>query len=139
MANCITFRDFLLSQTTVVGKRNPNTVVDSVNQRYKIDKSSGTRTDEIDGYNVVINAAHGKLQTVKLPLDVAETVEKIADAIRNSKVVTINFGIPSTLRGRCYAMIRNGELLSGVSCTASEINIVSIDEMDDFDDADIEL
>jgi len=58
------------------------------------------------------------------------------DALKQQKVVTVNFGNPSSLRGKCYAMMNNGVLLQGVSCTATELNIVSIEEpeFEDFDD-----
>ena len=135
MANSIRFRDFTLNQTNVTGRRNPNVVVDAVTPRYKIDKETQQRTNEVDGVNVDIIAAHSMIQTVKLPLDAKATCDKIAEALRKNQIVTVNFGTPSTLRGKCYAMLRNGQLFQGVSCTASEINIVSVeDDIDEMDD-----
>ena len=132
----ISFRDFELNQTTITGRRNPNVTVDAVRMRNKIDPETRQRTDEIEG-TVVDIVARGKIQSVKLPLDTKATVEKIAEALKEHKVVTVNFGeTASTLRGRCYAMYQNNQMIQGVSCTATELNIVSIEEpeFEDFDD-----
>lgn len=138
----LTFRDFSLNQTTILGRRTASVTVDSVAYRYKRDPETRKPTSEMEGVNVDIIAARGKCQTVKLPITCKDTVEKISEALRNEKIVKVNFGESgSTLRGRCYAMYANGQLLSGVSCTATEINIVAIEEPeDDLDDiiADIE-
>lgn len=133
-------RDITLNQTALTGKRKPTVTVTEARTRYKIDPETNSRTEEIDGYSVDIIAVHGKLQTVKLPVDTKSTVEKIQTAIKDNQIVTADFGTPSTLRGKCYAMIRNGQLLSGISCTADTINIVKIeDELDDFADDDIDM
>lgn len=135
----IGIRDYELTQTTITGRRNPNVTVEAVHNRLKRDPKTQQPTSELDGVNVDIIAVKGKSQTVKLPLSCKETTDKIAEALRNNKVVKVNFGEKSsTLRGRGYAMLRNGQLLQGVSCTAAEINIVSIEDLlvDDFDDID---
>ena len=135
----IGFRDFELNQTTLTGRRNTYVTVDAVHDRFKRDPETRKATEELDGVNVDIVAAKGKSQTVKLPLDCKATTDKIAEALRNNKVVKVNFGEKgSTLRGKCYAMNVNGQLLSGVSCTAQEINIVAIEDLldDSFDDID---
>lgn len=132
----ISFRDFELNQTTITGKRNPNVTVDAVRMRNKIDPETRQRTDEIEG-TVVDIVARGKIQSVKLPLDTKATVEKIAEALKEHKIVTVNFGeTASTLRGRCYAMYQNNQMIQGISCTATELNIVGIEdqEVEDFDD-----
>lgn len=132
----ISFRDFELNQTTITGRRNPNVTVDAVRMRNKIDPETRQRTDEIEG-TVVDIVARGKIQSVKLPLDTKVTVEKIAEALKEHKIVTVNFGeTASTLRGRCYAMYQNNQMIQGISCTATELNIVSIEDqdVDDFDD-----
>ena len=140
-SSSIRFRDFVLNQTNITGKRNPKVIVDAVSVRYKIDKETQQRTQEVEGMNVDIIAAHSMVQTVKLPLSCKETCDKIAEALRSNKIVTVNFGTPSTLRGKCYAMLRSGQLFQGVSCTAEEINIVSIeDDVDETDfDEDIDI
>jgi len=132
----IGFRDFILNQTTLTGKRSPNASVESIHIRFKRDENQQV-TNEPDGVNVDIVAAKGKIQTVKMPLSVKETTDKIAEALADHKLVTVNFGEKaSTLKGRCYAMYRNGQLLAGVSCEATEINIVSVEDLveDNFDD-----
>ena len=134
----ITFRDFELNHTTITGRRNPVVTVDAVRMRYKIDSVTRQLTNELEGTAVDIIGARGKIQTVKLPLSTKENVDKIAQALKENKVVKANFGNPSTLRGRCYAMLSNGQLLQGVSCTASELNIISFDEPE-FDDFDIDI
>jgi hypothetical protein len=136
---CITFRDFILNMTTLTGRRsNTQTVLDA-RIRNKIDPTTHQRTDEVDGYTVDIIAAHGRTQSVKLPKETEATVKQIIDAIRDQKVVKVNFGEPSTLRGRCYALVNSsGQLIQGVSATATEINVLSIEdeELDGFDDID---
>jgi hypothetical protein len=136
--NSITFRDFLLNMTTMTGRRSNSQMVVDARIRYKIDSVTHQRIEgEPDGYTVDIIAAHGRTQSVKLPKETKLVVEKIMDAIRDQKVVKVNFGEPSTLRGRCYALINgSGQLIQGVSATATEINILSVedDEYDCFDD-----
>ena len=140
----ISFKDFELNQTCITGKRKPEVLVDSIRMRYKIDPTTKERTDTPDGYSVDILTARGKLQTVKLANGaITDAIaEQISTALSNRKIVKVNFGSPaSTLRGRCYAMFNSGQLIQGVSCTATELNIVSIDEPDDdeLDDIEIEL
>ena len=132
----IQFKDFSLNQTTITGKRKPEVLVDSVGLRSKIDKATKKPIpDEYEGTKVDIIAAHGKAQTVKLPMECKDTIDKIAEALRQEKIVKVNFGVPtSTLRGHCYSMIRDGLLIQGVSCTAEELNIVSIEDAEDDDD-----
>lgn len=138
MAN-ISFRDFSLSQTTITGRRTPNVTVDAVHERYKRD-ADNQPTDELDGVNVDIIACKGKIQTVKLPINCKETTTKISEALKDGKIVTVNFGEKaSTLHGTCFAMLRNGNIISGVSCKAEEINIVKIENLLDdelLDDID---
>ena len=125
----IDFKDFELNQTIITGKRKPEVVVDAVRTRYKIDNATKQRTDVQEGYVIDIIAAHGKVQSVKVPMEAKEVIEQITEALKNEKVVKINFGTnASTLRGRCYAMFSNGQLLKGISCTATSINVVSIEE-----------
>ena len=133
----ITFKDFTLSQTLITGCKNSTVIVDGTRYRYKIAPTTKRSTEEVEGFSVDIIAKKGKLQTVKLPLSAKTVVDKISEALHAEKLVKVNFGTPSTLRGKCYAMLSNGRLLQGVSCTADAINIVSIESFnDDFDDMD---
>lgn len=131
----IPLNSFTLNQTTILGRRVSTVTVVGARTRFKIDPDTRKRLEnEIEGYSVDIIGALGHAQTVKLNIDAQDTVKSIVDALREGKVVTANFGEPSTLRGKCYAMLNaNGQLISGVSCTASEINIVKL-ENPDFDD-----
>ena len=136
----ISLRDLGLNQTTITGRRKSNVTVVETHVRRKIDPETRKMTDEIEGYSVDIIAVHGKLQTVKLPTTTASEIEKINAAISNNMIVTANFGEPSTLTGKPYAMLQIGQILSGVSAKAETISIVSIEsENDDIDDDQIDL
>lgn len=138
----ISIRDLVLNQTTVMGKRNPNLVVDKVRLKHKVDPATKQRTAELDCILMDVRTARAQIQTVKIPLELQETADKVAEALKAEKVVTINFGNPnSTLRGKPYALINaQGQLMDGVSCTATELNIVSIKEpeFDEFGDVDFD-
>lgn len=136
----LSFKDFDMPQTCITGCRKTTVTLDDFRPRYKIDAETKEKTEEIDCYVADI-VARNRIQSVKLPKDSVkpEVVEQITTALKAKKVVTINFGATaSTLRGKCYALINRttGQLVSGVSCTASELNVVSINEpeIDDFDD-----
>jgi len=136
----LSFKDFDLNQTCITGRRNPVVTLDAFRARYKIDAETKEKTEEVDCYVADI-VARNRIQSVKLPIDAVkpDVVEQITKALEARKVVTINFGATaSTLRGKCYALISKttGQLVQGVSCTASELNIVDTKEpdVDDFDD-----
>lgn len=128
-----------LNQTNITGKRNPVVTLSGLRPRYKIDKQTQQRTEELDGYTADI-LARNSIQSVKLPLEAVSeaTYKTITEALDAEKVVKANFGATaSTLRGKFYALINKttGQLVQGISCTATELNLVSIEEPDDeFDD-----
>lgn len=129
-----------LNQTNITGRRKPDVELDALRQRYKIDKETQQRTEELEGYVADI-VARNRIQSVKLPLDAVDetTFKQIQEALVAKKVVTVNFGeTASTLRGKFYALISKttGQLISGISCTASVLNVVAINELvdDEFDD-----
>lgn len=134
----IGFGDFSLTQTILTGRRTTDVTVDAVHDRFKRDPETRKQTTELEGVNVDIVAAKGKIQTVKLPLACKETTDRILEALKLNQIVRVNFGEKaSTLRGRCYAMqTSTGQLLQGVSCTATEINITGIEDV--LDDLDID-
>lgn len=137
----ISFQDFTLNQTAITGKRNTVVNVVAVRPRYKIDNETRQRTDIVEAFTADIVAAHGKTQSIKLPLDTEPVIKQISDALKDNKIVSASFGEPSSLRGKCYAMLdrNSNQLIQGVSCTASEIQLVKIeDPEDDFDDLIIE-
>ena len=135
----ISFRDFTLNQTTIIGKRKQEVIVVDARCRYKIDPETHQRTQDIEGYAVDIIAARGRTQTVKLPSAVEKTVEEIIGNLKQNKIVKVNFGEPSTLTGRVYAMLSNGIINSGVSASATAINIVSIEEDEDYTDDIVDI
>ena len=136
----IALKDLALNQTAITGRRKSGVTVVETRVRRKIDPETRKITDEIDGYSVDIIAAHGKLQTVKLPTSTAEEIAKINAALSDNLIVTANFGEPSSLTGRPYAMVQNGQLLAGVSAKADVINIVSMEnDVDDIDNDEIDL
>ncbi len=131
-----------LNQTNITGRRNPVVTLNGLRKRNKIDKDTQTRTDELEGFTADI-CARNAIQSVKLPIDAIDeaTFTKITEALSADKVVKINFGATaSTLRGKFYALISKstGQLIQGISCTASEMNLVSIEEPE-IDEYDAEL
>ena len=139
----LSFKDFDLNQTCITGRRNPVVTLDAIRIRYKTDPVTKQKTDEVDSVVVDI-IARNRIQSVKLPLEAVPTelYEQIENALKAHKVVKANFGTnASTMRGRCYALQNNGSIISGISCTATQFNLVSIEEpeMDEYDDVDIDL
>lgn len=140
MANSLGLRDVTLNQTNILGRRSTVAQVIDTRPRYKIDPQTRQRTEQLDGYTVTILAAHSKPQDVKLPLEVEEVIKKIDEEIhQNGKQIFVSFGSPtSSLHGKFYAMMNNGQLVSGLSCTATDISIAKIEEQQediiDFDD-----
>ena len=136
-------RQIELSQSCVLGRKNPIVTLDAIRIRYKTDAVTKQRTDEKESY-VVDVYGRNTTQSVKLPLDAipTELFEQIATALKAHKVVKANFGSPaSTMRGKYYALPDNGGIRQGISCTATQFNLVSIEEpeMDEYDDLDIDL
>lgn len=134
-----------LNQTNITGRRNPVVTLNALHKRYKIDKETQQRTEELDGITADIQVRTG-IQSVKLPINVIDetTFNQITEALAADKIVKINFGATaSTLRGKFYALINKstGQLVQGISCTATELNLVAIEEpeVDDIDDYEIDL
>lgn len=139
----LSFKDFDLNQTCITGRRNPVVTLDAIRIRYKTDPVTKQKTDEVDSVIADI-IARNRIQSVKLPYEAVPTelYEQIENALKAHKVVKVNFGTnASTMRGRCYALQNNGSLISGISCSATQFNLVSIEEpeMDEYDDIDIDL
>lgn len=112
--------------------------VESVRPRNAIDPVTRKPTDTLDGYNLTFFGVNGCLQTVKLPLDAQPTTNKIDEALKNGSIVRANFGAPSTLDARFYAMVKDGQLLQGITAKAQKVEIVEIIEANN-DFGDIEL
>lgn len=132
----ISLRDISLNQTAITGKRKPNVQVLNAKIRRKMDADTKQMTDEIDTCIIDILALKGQTQSVKIPATFAPKVAEIQSAIESGKIVTANFGDASTLKGKPYALLNGNRVLSGVSCTASEFNIISI--TDDAEEVDLD-
>ena len=132
-------RDVVLSQTTAFRTKKVDLAVAKVSLRYKRDRETRKATDELDGYNVdVIAPKSGEVQTVKLPLEVAETVKQIQSAIDADMLVTVSFN--GTFKGKFYALLNDGRIKQGISATATELSIVKIEAYDDdFADDEIDM
>ena len=113
--------------------------VDAVNIRYEVDKDTKTKTDEIEGYNVDFISIKGQIQTCKLPNTpaVKEAFVRIEDALNQNQVVKVHFGNPSTFLGKIYEIVDGNRIISGISATATTLEIVDIDST--IDDEFIEL
>ena len=136
----ISMRDIVLNQTAITGKRRPTVQVVNAKLRRKMDAETNQLTDEVDTCIIDILALKGQPQSVKLPASFASKIAEIQTAIEAGKLVTANFGELSTLKGKPYALLNNGRLMSGVSCTATEFNIVSInDDTEHVDLLEIDL
>lgn len=113
--------------------------VDDVNIRYEVDKETKTKTDTIEGYNVDFISLKGQIQTCKLPNTpaVKEAFDKIDNALDQNQVVKVHFGNPSTFLGKIYEMIDANRIISGISATATTVEIVAIEST--IDDEFIDL
>jgi hypothetical protein len=129
-------RNVSLSQTCVLGSKKPDVSVSSVGERYKIDPTTRQRTDVLDGYYVNVYSSRGEVQTVKLGVNVADKIEEIKKAVEQNKVVQVNFN--KTFKAKFYAMIIDSRLMQGISASATDIQIVSVEDavFDDFDTID---
>lgn len=121
-----------------VKKSDKSVEVESVRQRNSIDPVTRKPTDVLEVYNINFYAVSGSIQTVKLGLDMQHVIEKIESALNAGSIVRVNFGSPSTLEARFYAMLNNGVLIQGVTAKASTVEIVEINEPDN-EDFEIEL
>lgn len=137
----IILKNIQLRMANLAAKPSEKTVeVDSVSTQYKFNKETKERTDEIVGYTLDFYGVKGGIQTVKLPTDCKATIETIQRHLENCSIVRVNFGNPSTLLAHPYAMLdkQTRELRSGVTASAKEVVVVSVDEPEVFDDEFIE-
>jgi hypothetical protein len=131
-------RGIILSQTATFNSKKPDLTVTQVGIRYKRDHETRQATSEVEGYFVnVASPRTGEIQTVKLPPDVSDQISKIRTALQEDQQVIVSF--KGTFRGKFWAMIGdNGRVNTGISATATELEIVKIeminDEYDCFDD-----
>lgn len=131
-------RAITLSQTAAFSSKKQELTVTQAGVRYKRDPQTHQPTSEVEGYMVNVRTPRtGEVQTVKLPLEVADTIHKIKSALEDEKLVQVTF--KGTFRGRFWAMNDAGGRISmGLTATASALEIVSIEDMqeDILDDTD---
>ena len=111
--------------------------VESVRERKAIDPTTRKPTDTLDGYTLNFLGVSGGVQSVKLPLELKPVVEQINTALQRGAIVKVNFGSPSTLQAKFYAMMSDGQLIQGITASATTVEIVEIIEQED--DFEIEL
>ncbi len=133
-------RGIRLNQTAVFDTKRKELKCDGVATRFKRDPETKLPTAEIEGYAVNAFTAHGEVQTVKLPLEVEPKIEEIRNALTKDKIVKVSF---ANLVGKFWAMQdqNSGRLLQGISVTASDVEIISIEDPseDDIDMDDVVL
>ena len=137
----VILKNIQLRMANLAAKPSDKTVeVDSVSTQYKFDKETKERTDEITGYSLDFYGVKGGIQTVKLPVACKGVIEQIKRHLDECSVVRVNFGNPSTFLAHPYAMLdkQTQELRAGVTATAKEVVVVSVDAPDVFDDEFIE-
>lgn len=129
-------RDITLSQMSLTRSRKGSVVAVDAKPRYKINNETHTRTDEIEGYSIDV-LCMGKAQTVKVPLACKDTIVNIQQALQAGKTPWVSFD--GTLRAKPYALLNNGNLISGISATASSLVLDKLEEQDDILDFESEI
>ena len=124
-----------LSMTTVTGSKKQVVLCTGTAIRYKRGEDRQT-TDTIEGYAVNIQTARGEVQTVKLPESVKPQIDQIKTALSNDQLVKVSF---EGFIGKPWAMLdrQTGRVNSGVSVTANNVKIESIEDVNeelDFDE-----
>lgn len=95
----------------------------SIRPRFKADPATGRPTKEQEGYTLVFQGVKGFEQALKLPMEVQKKAAELKAALDAGFVVRIS---PVGFRARLYAMTnQQGQLLSGVSISASDFEITS--------------
>ena len=133
----VNVRRILLPQTTIFGSKKQDLLVSQVADRYKRDPETKETTTEKDGFNItVLSPTTGEPQTVKLPLTVEQEIAKVSKALAEENIVKVSFN--GTMRGKFWAMMNDGRLQQGISATATELQVVSIEVPNEDDLLDFE-
>lgn len=104
--------------------------------RYQRD-ADNKQTDVLDGYSVDIISVKGAEQTVKLPITARSSVEHLQKLLADGKtVVRVRF---AGFRARAYSMAQENRNLSGISCSADNVEVTSTEAAEDDLDLEIEL
>jgi DNA-binding transcriptional MocR family regulator len=134
-------RGITLSQTAAFNSKKQELTATQAGIRYKRDPETRLATSEVEGYFVnVASPRNGEIQTVKLPTNVSDKISRIRTALEEDQQVLVSF--KGTFRGKFWAMLGdNGRVNTGISATATELEIVKIEAFDDdlvdFDDVDV--
>lgn len=127
-----------LGLANLAPRKSDKTVdVESVRERKAIDPTTRKPSDTLDGYTLNFFGVSGGIQSVKLPIELKPVVEQINNALQRGAIVKANFGSPSTLQAKFYAMLSDGQLIQGITASATTVEIVEIIEQED--DFEIEL
>lgn len=127
-------RNIILNQTALFNSKKAELDVVSAGSTFRRDKVTNEPTDEVTGFWVNVRSPKtGEVQTVKIPTEQEENVNKIKNALQQDKLVKVSFN--GTLRAKFWAMMLDGQLKSGITASANDCEIISIeDPADEFDD-----
>ena len=107
--------------------------VDSVRTRYVLDEN-GKPTSQVDQFVLDFIAIKSNIQSVKIPYnpETEAKIKRIADALKADSSIFVNF---TNFKARFYCMKRGDEIIQGITASADDVEIISIDapELDDFD------
>lgn len=103
--------------------------------RYQRD-ADNKQTDVLDGYSVDIISVKGAEQTVKLPITARSSVEHLQKLLTDGKTVRIRF---VGFRAKAYSMAQESRNISGISCSADNVEVTSTEAAEDDLDLEIEL
>lgn len=103
--------------------------------RYQRD-ADNKQTDILDGYSVDIISVKGAEQTVKLPITARSSVEHLQKLLADGKTVRIRF---IGFCARAYSMAQESRNISGISCSADNVEVTSTEAAEDDLDLEIEL
>lgn len=129
-------RDITLSQMALTRRRQSSVMAVEARPRYAIDPQTRQRTSEVDGYSIDI-LCMGKAQSVKLPKECAATVSQVQEALQDGKTVWVSFD--GTLRAKPYALLNDGNLISGISASATTLILDKSEKEDDILDFEDEI
>lgn len=91
-------------------------------------EKDGTFSDEIEAYTVECAAYRGDTLKIKFPVKLADKIEELKTLLDDDKLIEISF---TGLKLTPFAFESNGKMLSGVSGTADDFNIVVNQSYDD--------
>lgn len=98
---------------------------------HKFNSETNQTTEEIEKVSIIILGYKGSTPAVKLPIELADKVADLKQKLDSDSIIRVNF---DKLKVRAYALINTkGELVSGVSCSAEDFEISTLDEIEDLE------